>query len=135
MRRRKLIVAAALAMLTLVVVGAFALWPQSSRITGENFDHIRKGMTRAEVEAILGPPGDYTTGPVNYDASPPLYFLSPAGSVAFWNSDMAYAHVLFDASDKVEEIFSHPGRRQEQGPLDNLLWRAKRQWQRWFPPK
>jgi hypothetical protein len=27
----------------------------------------------------------------------------------------------------------HPLARREQGPLDNLLWRAKRQWHRWFP--
>jgi hypothetical protein len=135
MRRRKLLAAVALGVLALVAVGAIALWPQPSRITDENFDCIHKGMTRAEVEAILGPPGDYTTGPVNYDTRPPVYFLSPDGSVAFWNSDMAYAHVLFDASGKVEEIFFHPGRPQDQGPLANLLWRAKRQWERWFPLK
>ena len=60
MRRRKLIAAVGL-----VAVGAFVMWPRMDRITRENFDRISKGMSRAEVEAILGPPGDYSGGPVN----------------------------------------------------------------------
>ena len=62
MRRRKLIALAGLAVL--VAAGAFVLWPRPDRITRANYDRIRMGMSRAEVEAILGPPGDYTTGPV-----------------------------------------------------------------------
>jgi hypothetical protein len=62
MRRRTLLVA--LAGLAVVVgAGTVVLWPRADRITLENFDRIKKGMRRAEVEAILGPPGDYTTGP------------------------------------------------------------------------
>jgi hypothetical protein len=62
MRRRKLLVV--LAGLAVVgAAGAVVLWPKPpSRITQENFDLIRDGMTRAEVEAILGPPGDQRTG-------------------------------------------------------------------------
>jgi hypothetical protein len=29
--------------------------------------------------------------------------------------------------------FSASAMKVEQRPLDNLLWRAKRQWHRWFP--
>ena len=63
MRRRTLLVV--LAGLTVVVAaGAVVLWPRTpSRITLENCNRIREGMSRAEVEAILGPPGDYRTGP------------------------------------------------------------------------
>jgi outer membrane protein assembly factor BamE (lipoprotein component of BamABCDE complex) len=60
-QRRKLLLA--LAGLALVVAGTFVLWPRANRITRENFDHIEKGMSRAQVESILGPPGDYRTGP------------------------------------------------------------------------
>jgi hypothetical protein len=47
-----------------VAAGVVVLWPQpqpSSRVTRENFDRIHDGMSRAEVEAILGPRGDYRT--------------------------------------------------------------------------
>ena len=38
------------------------LWPRPDRITRENYERIRVGMSSAEVEAILGgPPGDYRT--------------------------------------------------------------------------
>jgi hypothetical protein len=58
MRRRKpLPVPAGRAVL--LAAGAFVLWPRPERITRENFKRIREGMTQAEVEAILGPPGDY----------------------------------------------------------------------------
>ena len=60
MRRRKLLVV--LAGLAVVAAGVVVLWPRPDRITRENCDRIRPGMTRAEVEAILGPPDDYRTG-------------------------------------------------------------------------
>jgi hypothetical protein len=46
----------------LVGVGAFVLWPREYRITRQNFDRIMIGMNRAAVEAIVGTPGDYSTG-------------------------------------------------------------------------
>jgi hypothetical protein len=57
MRRRKLLVA--LAWLAVVVAaGVVVLWPRENRITQENCDRIKEGMSQAEVEAILGPSGD-----------------------------------------------------------------------------
>src|SRR4051794_12025520 len=66
MRRRRLRCGAALALAVLLAAGVFVLWPRADRITRENFDRIRGGMSREEVYAILGPPGDYRTGPVKY---------------------------------------------------------------------
>src|SRR6516162_2477131 len=64
MRRRTLLVVL-VGLAVVVAVGAVVLWPQPpSRITRENYDRIREGMSRAEAQAILGPPGDYTTGPL-----------------------------------------------------------------------
>jgi len=75
MRRRKLWWVVGLAVLAAVV---FLLWPvpsppapsppvpvQAARITRENFDRITYEMTRADVEALLGPAGLYATGPAN----------------------------------------------------------------------
>jgi hypothetical protein len=63
MRRRKLLVA--LAGLAVVgAAGAVVLWRRSAHVTRASCDRIRVGMSRAEVEAILGgPPGDYRAGP------------------------------------------------------------------------
>jgi hypothetical protein len=45
------------------VVG-FVLLPQPLRLTQSDFDRLRVGMSRTEVESILRcPPGDYTTAP------------------------------------------------------------------------
>jgi hypothetical protein len=64
MRGRRLRWALALIGLVVITVVAFVLWPQEDRITQENFDRIRRDMSRAEVEAMVGPAGDYSTGPL-----------------------------------------------------------------------
>ena len=58
MLRRKLLVTLAVGLVALIGVAALVAWPRAERITPENFDRIKEGMSRAEVEAILGPPGD-----------------------------------------------------------------------------
>src|SRR5262245_29182227 len=48
-------------LLAAVALVCWALAPEGRRINRAGFDRIKDGMTRAEVEAILGaPPGDYT---------------------------------------------------------------------------
>jgi hypothetical protein len=137
MRRRKLVVA--LAGLAVVVV----LWPRaSSRITEENSNRIRRGMTPSEVEAILGKAGDYRSGPTEIDvftywpnAPTGTYWPNPPVKnppVTYWESDTGQIGVWF-ADDRAMRAKYTPLRRVPQGPLDALLWRAKRQWHRWFP--
>jgi hypothetical protein len=64
MRRPRLRWVLALAGLAVIAVGVFVLWPHEDRITQENFDRIRRDMSRAKVEAMVGPAGDYSTGPL-----------------------------------------------------------------------
>jgi hypothetical protein len=148
MRRRKLLVA--LAGLAVVAAGAVVLWPEPpSRITRENFDRIREGMTQAEVEAILGPPGDYRTrlGDTKYQQGwqtdvdeyedPTIAtwnrLLHGGGvSVADWVGDTIWVQVFANDARVVARAFGFERRRNGHA-LDNLLWRAKRQWHRWFP--
>src|SRR5262249_36079311 len=59
---RKRLVLSAAAVASLATAMAFALWPRSDPVTRANCDRLRPGMTRQEVESILGPPGDYRTG-------------------------------------------------------------------------
>jgi hypothetical protein len=162
MRKRTLLVA--LAGLTVVVAaGVVVLWPRaSSRVTPENFDRIRKGMTQQEVEAVLGPPGDYRTGlgeagvdrtglgehGVVVDVQN-MYWVpdDPDSTLPNWGRNLATpeepASWATWSTDSFEIVthFDHSGgvahlwgypRRTTQGPVANLLWRLKRQWHRWF---
>jgi hypothetical protein len=45
-------------------IKALPLLLEEGRATEANWNRIEKGMTRAEVEAILGLSGDYSTGPL-----------------------------------------------------------------------
>jgi hypothetical protein len=155
-RRRKLLVA--LACLAVVVgAGVVVLWPRSSsRITRENFARIKEGMSRGQVEAILGAPGDYRTGTGEDLAAgsegwswypedesvrdgdwlvvePDGSMMDSLGQRYVWVSDTAQIQLRFSEDGPLIDRSFYPRRRLYQPPLDNLLWRAKRQWHRWFP--
>jgi hypothetical protein len=126
----------------LVAVGAFVLWPREDCVTRKNCDRICEGMTWTEVEAILGPPGDYSTGLLRGPHGCPqssyhdlaMLISEVAEGGALWLSDTGQAEVWFDNRGRVvDDPFINECAREPQGPLDNLLWRAKRQWRRWFP--
>jgi hypothetical protein len=159
MRRRTLLVALA-GLAVVIAAGVVVVWQRPlSRITRENCDRIRLGMTRAEVEAILGPPDDYRTGHGESDfgddsasrwvGDPPGFqhwglgwFAYPnfqpvegvptTGMQANWFGDSCRICVVVDDAGRVRDSRVY-NRRLTQGPLDNLLWRLKRQWRRWFP--
>jgi hypothetical protein len=116
-----------------------------ARFTRVKFDRIQKGMTRADVEALLGHPGDYTTGPVVgswsvhvvLDAPPDPYkgLVSlrvpiPATVLGLsWEDDGGWITVGFDASGKAVVKTFGDYRRDNPGPLGWLRWL----WQRLFP--
>jgi hypothetical protein len=138
MRKRKLLVA--LAGLAVVMAAAvFVLWPRPDRMTRESFGRIRVGMNRAGVEDIVGPSGDFRTRPVQYS-------LGEAGSswgeptVSFdnnrtiaWMTNEGPGLVRLDPVGQVSKIHYTPARPYKQSAWDGLLWRAERQWHRWFP--
>jgi hypothetical protein len=138
MRRRTLLVALA-GLAVVVAAGAVVLWPRlepPSRITQENCDQIREGMHQADVEAILGPPGDYTmAGPSNtfFDTHGPIITHQGGGVSCFWVGDRAIAYVVFDEYDRCRQWNYREAGTVPQTGWENLLWRAKRQWHRWFP--
>jgi hypothetical protein len=74
MRRRTLLVAL-VGLAVVAAVGVFVAGPspEPSLVTRENFDRIKGGMSRVDVAAILGPPGDYRTGPGDIAASDGLW--------------------------------------------------------------
>jgi hypothetical protein len=111
----------------LFVVGLAALlvWPQPDQVTQENFDRIRKGMNRAEVESILGPPGDY-----RFTRMQCLPSFKQRAIELDWYTDTASVNVCLDESHGVVEMRFYEPYGGEAGYLDALLYRAKRRWQR-----
>jgi hypothetical protein len=124
------------------------LWPWTCPVTQENYDRIRDGMSRAEVEAILGPPCDFSTGPLvrvraNRPSDPfsvenfaPITVIGSGDNreeLLVWKSDRQLIRINFGPSGRVEDLGMHDVARVNQTAFENLLWRAKRQWHRWFP--
>src|SRR5262249_46982774 len=128
-----------------------------------NCARIREGMSRAEVEAILGgPPGDYRAVLTEPDGNEPFYAvvrvldedervrqdealqrmtaeedlewrrLNRPGPDR-WQGDTGNIYVTFFWPEGAVDWRFSPERTIEQGRLDNLVWRIKRQWRKWFP--
>jgi hypothetical protein len=108
----------------LLLTGAlFLLFPRSSRVTKAAFDQIEVGMSRPEVEAILGgPPGDYTTMPVQPD------LRSPGGLVEclYWEGDEGTIEVTVDADGAISWKGFCEARPEKVGLFGLLWWRFQR---------
>jgi hypothetical protein len=127
---------AGLAVMVAVVV--VVLWPGSDRVTRVNYDRLRGGMSRGEVAAIFGAPGDYRTRPTeclgrcmsdhrDFDEA------DATTDDEVWDGDTATIQVDCGSVGTVVYVSYQGTEPLDQGSLDNLLWRAKRQWHRWFP--
>jgi hypothetical protein len=79
-------------------------------------------MSRAEVEAILGPPGDYATAPF------PMYDTTQE-----WKGNNAVIRIGFDSANVATYKQYLKGPRVDQELFDNLLWHAEDLCHRWFP--
>jgi hypothetical protein len=130
MRKRTLLVALA-ALAVVGAAGVVVLWPRADRITEANLERIKEGMSRAEVDAILGgPPGDYRTGPTE-PGRRTVFTLGPPPER--WLADAGVAYVSFDDAGRVQDLHFSPNEPADIGPFDKLIWRLQRQWHRWFP--
>ncbi len=136
MRRHKWKLLALAGLVVLAGIGAFALWPRPDRVTRENYARIRVGMSRAEAYAVLGPPGDYTTGDVEPSAVRPPVGLAGSRegpSKEQWTGDRAVMALFFDGAGNVADGVCFMLEPVDHGPFGNAVWRAKRLWRRWFP--
>jgi hypothetical protein len=136
--------------------------PKIVVITRANFDRIKVGMTCTEVEAILGPPADYRVadtarnpGNLHFiepdDIAPDEYErgrcdLEAPDSKSAWIGNDGIIRIRFHSGVVFREEFGGLGAsevaypsavfiptvRKEQGALDSLVWRARRQWRTWF---
>jgi hypothetical protein len=85
-RNRRLLVFGLLA--TGMGVGGWLLWPRPSAVTPENAAKIQLGMTRTQVEAILGGQADETLQQAETDDE---------ATIEHWNGPTASMLVGFDA--------------------------------------
>ena len=95
MTKKPLLLIASLPLTIAVTLGVLAMLPPRPGVTKANFDRIEKGMTLAEVEAILGK---------NHSA----YFVSmkltirPRFGTRIWsNPDESRAQIFFPSEDSV----------------------------------
>jgi hypothetical protein len=125
--RRRLLVFGLLATLIGLGVGGWLLWPKSTAITRESAAKIQKGMTLAEVEAILGGPArDDTTGLIENDFDDKSWnvrfgVFKPCNDYQTWESDFVFIWVGFDENCCVvhggsENTQARPGRSARQAP-------------------
>jgi hypothetical protein len=98
------------------------------RITRENFERIKEGMSQEEVEAILGPAGDCRTGPtrpVRGRGTERLGKILGPGALV-WKGDHAEIWVVAPGGE-LESVDFNPMEPAPVGLLDLLRWR----WERW----
>jgi hypothetical protein len=122
---------------TSVALAAFILGGATGGgcINAKNFERINGRKSRQDVEAILGPPGDYRSGPIDPEHTVyGFYFGISPSEVALWYSDTGIVEIHFFGTHIGRKYYT-PTQQVPQPPLENLIWRANRQWHRWFPEK
>src|SRR5262249_62277212 len=107
-----------------------ALWPRPTPpgASWANVERVENGMTRAEVEAIIGPPGDYRTGPTNYEPA------GISGGVIVeaderwyaWAFDDYFLTAQYDASGRLKRMmYQVVGPPAEDGRLRAVVWQIE----------
>jgi hypothetical protein len=144
-RTRKLLVALPV-LLTLAALVALVFWPApGSAITRENFDRIidrigpadelpaadREPMTRADVEAILGPAGDYRTQRWECSHQPRLADLLRSAHLTrlTWDADELTIYVYIDSAGQVD---SAECLANVPATPDDFVGQVKQWWRRRF---
>jgi hypothetical protein len=119
MRKWKLVAVLIPVLIGPVAVGLLALWPPSP-LTRQIFHRIRGGMTRAEVESIIGAPWEEIPFTANWRPS--------VCSVALWCSPTGEIEVFFDAAGNVCDTHFN-----SSGAMPTWSERLALKWRKWFP--
>jgi hypothetical protein len=132
-RRWKLLGALAVGLVALVAAGVFVMRPQ--RFIWDKYVRIEKGMTRVEVEAVFGPPGNFSGEDVVYEIESAQRVswiptgASCDGDIEGWLYDEARVVVFFDDAGRAIEKAYAP--RSRNGPVGDYLRRVRRAWRKW----
>jgi hypothetical protein len=143
-KKWRIVMAIALLLLTADTLLPHPSAPKS-RVTMANFNRIRlksydswkePGMNRAQVEAILGPPGDYRTSLTLNSPRPPAPPKGGFGGTLTclaWEGDTVSIHVFVDPAGIAEDKNSVNNMLAEPTASGYLLWQAKCVWRSLFP--
>ncbi len=123
MWKQKRVLSFAGLLVVLAGVGALSVrWltvPVTSHISEATVARIQPGMTKAEVERLLGgPPGDYTTRSMVWALE--ISRLVPPGTPASWLSDEGEATVYFDEEGLVTGAYFDHAFDGPESLLDRL---------------
>jgi hypothetical protein len=132
---RKLLVGMLAVALLLASTLLVLVLPWRCSVSRANFERIKEGMTRAEVEAILGgPPGVYRT--CSRGTAPERYTLvggySWGQTYSVWSGDEVTVYVCFDRDGLVGWIDCDEAARDDTGLINLLGWRLGRLKERWL---
>jgi hypothetical protein len=136
-RRLLVLLVVSLVVLTAVAARLFFFPPTNPRITRENWERIKEGMRREEVESLLGLPGDYRKGPtgrlttiffISGEDMETSAILSGTPKPFLWQGDRYEIGVVFDPDERVRESKVSDMEPDEVPLLKLLRWR----WNRWW---
>lgn len=141
---RRFLLLSLAAVLVGLAVGTWALWSlrADTAITRQSFARIRDGMSREQVEAILGgPPRDESTGPVKWDPfegweGPDRDRMTPeepqqadfeffreplaGGQPVEWISDTVMIQAYFRPDGRLLERTCYPACRSPESPFERI---------------
>jgi hypothetical protein len=133
MRSRRLLIAAALVVLA---AGGAALisWRPETAISRANYERLKLGVGREEVQAVLGPPRNESTGPLVANLWPRGPIDVREACLTEWACDVSLTHDLpeewvsdnviirltFDSAGRVVAKSAIEVRRKAEGPLDRV---------------
>jgi hypothetical protein len=114
----------------LVLVGALLplAMPRRCPVTRAASEQIEKGMTQAEVHAILGgPPGDYRTR-ADLRGWPRFSATEEPGAeqIAVWHGDEVYVVVWSDSSGRAIASRCRQASAEHVGLLARISWRLEK---------
>jgi hypothetical protein len=120
-------------LVALLGAGALVLWPETDPVTVENYERIKPGMSRVDVEAMFGPP--LTTIP-SQDLDPDAYDFGERRwevldaelcgreevEPKLWAGGTGELEVKFARERAVTKAWY---------PRSNVALRLQRRWERW----
>jgi hypothetical protein len=123
---RSLLIGVLAAGLLLAGVLLALVTPRSCPVTRTRCARIETGMTRAQVDAILGvPPGDYRTHPGLSVSVASGGWSMVSGSIESWTGNEGELAVCFHGGVVVMSDFT-PVEPVKIGPIELVRWRLER---------
>jgi hypothetical protein len=127
-RRLLVLLVVSLAVLAVVAARPMLFPPTNPNITLEKYERIKLCMTLVDVEAVLGPPGDYRTGPSRPPTKVGTIHAFPCKGDIKWTGDDHEIWVCPGRGGAVAGWCFRTMEPEQAGLLDLLRWR----WDHWL---